>query len=317
MGCCICGTTQRGATNAAAHFAEFKTHFLTKSWRFGERIAELSNALLGLEDQPLCGNPERNTSINSRAAETFLFRYNGTLVEKAIELHAQTRAFSIAGGKQRLLTIIDDLIRFQSGERPLNPQMFGFESWQEFVEHHLQQERSEFRTFIKLLQQHGSDKVYRSLHSASDQAEPNSIVLTTGHQAKGREWSSVEISDDFLVPLPEPAEDRLLYVALTRSIDNLNLSDDLFERVIRGLHNAKKEVVPVEPESAPVQQIITTPSTTSAVSKYEVPAATVPSDRVIAPSKPPPAFGGQQGRNIVIWMVSLLAVLVVLMYLAK
>lgn len=305
----------RGATNAASHFSEFKTKFLTKSWRFGRSIAELSNILLGLDEYPLRGNLDQITTLNRRAAGTFLFRYNGTLVEKAMELHAQNRPFTIAGGKQRLLTTIDDLSRLQSGERPLNPQMLGFGTWREFTDHHQKQERSEFRTFIKLIQQHGADRVRRSLLAASEEAAPNTTVLSTGHQAKGREWSSVTVSDDFLVPLPEPAEDRLLYVALTRSIANLNLSDDLFERVTGISPETKKAAEPAaKRETEPVQQTTIASNPTSLEPIREVSAAKVPSARVTSLSKPTPALRGR--RTVWIWLTGLIAVLAILMLLA-
>ena len=52
-------------------------------------------------------------------------------------------------------------------------------------------------------------------------------MLSTAHRAKGREWDTVELTDDFLPPQPgsdpdappqiDEAEVRLFYVALTRA----------------------------------------------------------------------------------------------------
>ena len=47
------------------------------------------------------------------------------------------------------------------------------------------------------------------------------LIISTAHKAKGREWSTVRLADDFLrsqpgkpTSGPDPAEVRLFYVAL-------------------------------------------------------------------------------------------------------
>ncbi|MCK1493792.1 ATP-binding domain-containing protein [Bradyrhizobium sp. 180] len=54
--------------------------------------------------------------------------------------------------------------------------------------------------------------------------ERSDLTISTAHKAKGREWSTVRLMDDFLRSQPgkptdgfDPAEVRLFYVALTRA----------------------------------------------------------------------------------------------------
>jgi superfamily I DNA/RNA helicase len=53
------------------------------------------------------------------------------------------------------------------------------------------------------------------------------LIVTTAHKAKGREWTSVRIANDFrpseeTSDLPSVSELRLFYVAVTRAIHKLD-----------------------------------------------------------------------------------------------
>jgi superfamily I DNA/RNA helicase len=53
-------------------------------------------------------------------------------------------------------------------------------------------------------------------------------VISTAHKAKGREWRSLRLLDDFVRQdsvEPDPAEMRLLYVAITRAKEQLDAPD--------------------------------------------------------------------------------------------
>jgi superfamily I DNA/RNA helicase len=53
------------------------------------------------------------------------------------------------------------------------------------------------------------------------------VVISTAHKAKGREWRSVKLLEDFVRPDSpqkfDPSEVRLLYVALTRPKERLDV----------------------------------------------------------------------------------------------
>ncbi|EFP3712928.1 ATP-binding domain-containing protein, partial [Campylobacter jejuni] len=66
--------------------------------------------------------------------------------------------------------------------------------------------------------------------------EQADLILSTGHKSKGLEWNNVEIIDDFL-NIKQELEEReqitiakeelnLLYVAVTRAKNSLNINKD-------------------------------------------------------------------------------------------
>jgi superfamily I DNA/RNA helicase len=76
----------------------------------------------------------------------------------------------------------------------------------------------------------GERQLMWALKRTVDEARSH-VVISTAHKAKGREWHSVRLMDDFMPARPsrdkaqahpgatshDPAEVRLLYVALTRA----------------------------------------------------------------------------------------------------
>jgi superfamily I DNA/RNA helicase len=80
---------------------------------------------------------------------------------------------------------------------------------------------------VKLIDDHGPEAIIGAAKRLSDERYAD-LVISTAHKAKGREWDSVRIADDFRQPkknpdkpdeLPaiSPAEAMLAYVAVTRT----------------------------------------------------------------------------------------------------
>lgn len=72
-----------------------------------------------------------------------------------------------------------------------------------------------------------------SLKQTCDDERRADVVISTSHKAKGREWDTVELADDFLPSKPDRvtgevkvdrAELRLFYVALTRARVSIDFS---------------------------------------------------------------------------------------------
>jgi superfamily I DNA/RNA helicase len=72
--------------------------------------------------------------------------------------------------------------------------------------------------------------------------EQSDVTISTAHKAKGREWKTVRLMDDFLRSQPkrsqakttngdDPAELRLLYVALTRAREVIYLPPSILSIV--------------------------------------------------------------------------------------
>jgi superfamily I DNA/RNA helicase len=70
--------------------------------------------------------------------------------------------------------------------------------------------------------------------------ERSDLIISAAHKAKGREWSTVRLMDDFLRSQPkqqqnrsqytnghDPAELRLFYVAMTRAKEVIDIPQSL------------------------------------------------------------------------------------------
>jgi superfamily I DNA/RNA helicase len=80
------------------------------------------------------------------------------------------------------------------------------------------------KAFVDIVEQHGESFLINSLQAVLSSEADAKLTLSTVHKAKGREWDRVGIGDDFSLPKArsraqsfDPAEVRLLYVALTRA----------------------------------------------------------------------------------------------------
>lgn len=83
-------------------------------------------------------------------------------------------------------------------------------------------------------------KILQEIKRLSVTEKQAQIILTTGHKSKGLEWNCVEIMDDFidLKGIISYAQEKgkeiiiakeelnLLYVAITRAVQSLHLSED-------------------------------------------------------------------------------------------
>lgn len=126
----------------------------------------------------------------------------------------------------------------KAGTRTTHPELLLFSSWgevQDYAEY--DPDGRDLLPLVDVIDEHGVDVVLDTLSKLSDEASAE-VTVSTVHKAKGREWSSVRIADDFPEPedpdnvdaeghpLPgkiDPGEARLAYVAVTRAQHRLDL----------------------------------------------------------------------------------------------
>ncbi len=235
----------RGAVNAMERIATPHETFLTTSFRFGDRIADAASSVIAHlgETRTLTGNPAVTSFLGSDKADAIIARTNASVMSAVLgEMQAGRRPHVVGGTSDvvRMLRGVEDLKRSEPSDVA---EFFGFANWGEIVEHVKTPEGQDLRTFVKLVTDHGEKQLIRKLNETPQDEREADVVVSTAHKAKGREWDTVSLVDDFLPPQsvpdhPEPAEQnpdvpagpdgvappmfdpaemRLFYVALTRA----------------------------------------------------------------------------------------------------
>lgn len=219
----------RGASDALGTWDADARLFLSQSWRFGPAIAGEANQWLGQigTDLRLTGNPKIVSRLRSVAAPAaVLCRTNAEAVSRVITMLAQGRRVALAGGGDQIRKLAMAAKDLKNGRRTSHPELYVFATWgalQEYVEE--DQAGRDLKPFVDLVETHGADAIVAAIDSLVDERAA-STVISTAHKAKGREWSSVQIADDFPEPFGRdeiPKVDAMLaYVAVTRARQSLD-----------------------------------------------------------------------------------------------
>lgn len=227
----------RGAINAL-DYLDLPTYHLTQSFRFGQNVGDLATSLLKCLNNkvPVRGLASKATEVsyvdNEIPPDVYLCRTNA----RAMEVLAQ----ALSRGEK---TSIDSqsLWEFSSfanhakvligGGRPKHPVLGMFASWRDFRDYTESPYGSEYRTFVKLIDDYGVDGLGKIVASASTMDKCQNFV-TTIHKFKGMEAPRVKLCE-FINHDKDPSgislmtnkeEIMLLYVALTRATEALDLS---------------------------------------------------------------------------------------------
>jgi superfamily I DNA/RNA helicase len=142
---------------------------------------------------------------------------------------------------------IDDVMEMLRGVQDLKearqstvPDFFGFDKWEHVVEFAKSGEGDHLLSFVNLVEGRGERQLMWALNRTVDE-ERSDLIVSTAHKAKGREWSTVRLMDDFLRSKPkkqkpekaqyanlqDPAEVRLFYVALTRAKEAISVPESV------------------------------------------------------------------------------------------
>lgn len=229
----------RGATDAMSQFAAMPgvtLLSLTKSFRFGEGIAEEANKWLTIlgAPKPLRGFEKIQSRIgkcSGTSADAILCRTNAEAFRRAIDALGKGLRVAFPKGAGELVALVKGAADIKRGVPSEHPDLMAFPTWamvQDFVAN--EPDGKDLELFVKLVDEHGVDELF-ALLSQIGNAEKGAkfdVLISTAHGAKGLEWRQVEIAEDFREPkrdqdapagsLPQiPREDAMLaYVAVTR-----------------------------------------------------------------------------------------------------
>lgn len=222
--------TWMGAVDAFEHVPTDHSASLTRSFRFGPEIAAVANDLLdqiGAELR-LEGNPDRRGLVGRiDGPDAVLTRTNATAVETVMDAQrVGIGAYLVGGGKEVAAFARGSLeLRGPKGWTS-HPDLTCFDSWGEVQDYVSQDEQGgELRLLVDLVDTYGAEEIIQALDAQTSPASAE-LTVSTVHKSKGLEWPRVRLAADFRAPdkLDTP-ELRLLYVAVTRAKDALDITD--------------------------------------------------------------------------------------------
>jgi superfamily I DNA/RNA helicase len=208
---------------------------LSQSFRFGPALAEEANRWLRIVESPirLTGTPAINTRLERvERPDAILCRSNVGAMLEVMRLLEEGRRVALVGGGDALRALAHAARDLKAGKRATHPELILFDSWGELQDYaEYDPSGRDLLPLVDLVDEHGVDVILNAVDRLSVE-EGAEIVVSTAHRAKGREWASVRISEDFPEPMdpeetdvngkPLPgniddAEARLAYVAVTRA----------------------------------------------------------------------------------------------------
>lgn len=252
-----------GAINALANVPRDDVAFLTKSFRFGDAIAEVANHVLSFiptAELRLTGNEEKHSIVGPiMEPGTILCRTNATAVRSVLQGQADGKRVHLIGGGYEVVSFAKAALDLQNGLKTDHPELACFDSWSEVQTYVEEDEQGgDLRLLVSLVDEFGVATILEALDQQSREDEAD-LIVSTAHKAKGREWDSVQIAPDFPEDrLAEPSgveELRLLYVAVTRAKLELDVENVLFlrDRVAPNPANAPAPA-PIQPREERVEK---------------------------------------------------------------
>lgn len=223
----------RGAISAMDAFPITACAELTQSFRFGDGIAQLANAVLRNHvqtDARVRGLVDLPSTIGALACpRATLARSNcgliGALIPAALDAPASC---GVVGGVDDLIRLIQGAEGLMRGQRTKVAELAEFHSWPAVLEASKQVSHRHLSVLVSLVTQYGCAFLLRILESVRGNERDESRctrLFSTAHKAKGREFDSIVLEDDFVARpgAPDansswtPEESHLLYVAITRA----------------------------------------------------------------------------------------------------
>lgn len=173
----------------------------------------------------------------SQEKVTVLCRTNAKIIENIIDKH--NKAIFVVGGIQETLTLAKSGYALFRGkyQAVTHKKIKQFQDWAAMLRFNHQYQDAELTLLAGLIKRYGYrfDEVIKQVENANytnTEVEAD-FVFSTIHKSKGREWQNVIVEDDFLIFANkmsiaqilsnELEEMNLIYVAITRAINNLHI----------------------------------------------------------------------------------------------
>ena len=233
----------RGATNAMRKFQADQTLYLTKSFRFGQGIADAANSILQNfknERQLLTGtdSPTRIGSIPRSTPHAFIARANATLFDEAVQLINAGQSIAFVGGigGYRMGEVLDAHNLWAGNRSDIkSPYLKTFKNFDTMEQYGGAVDDKEIKSLVNAVKSHGSriPQLVKQIRGGTvEELKESQVQLATVHKSKGLEFPNVRLADDFMdlvdeggrvrkIEFKEQEEANIIYVGLTRAQQNL------------------------------------------------------------------------------------------------
>ena len=215
---------------------------LSKSFRFGEAIADAANKWLPHTGTHIrvTGNENMNSYVTIggiNKPNAVLCRTNVTVMAHAMAFMEDGKRVAVCGGTSSLETLARAAYDLRQGKPTTHPELAAFQDWADLLAYTSEPGGGDLRALVTLIDEHGIPDILKACKQLvhEDYGRPD-VVVSTAHKAKGREWSRVVVADDFKEPQDivdentgrsevapiDPHSAMVNYVTVTRARDHLD-----------------------------------------------------------------------------------------------
>lgn len=256
----------RKAVDAMTISQADKTYYLTQSFRFGQKIADIANTIISLrgETNPLFGQKNIESKINLFSNENhsdilmlrevflknktraIITRTNAKMFEEAIKYSSLGFDIYFEGGDTRF-DLLEDLRNLKNGNLPqdgflktyyMNNKNSAFEDLKNFSK---ENGLTDWYLRCNIVEKY-KDELPNAINALNKnlvtQKTDKTVIITNVHKSKGLEYDVVVISDDFnldFMLMKKTLESKQVIVVKEKEYENVNL-------LYVALTRAKKEL---------------------------------------------------------------------------
>lgn len=210
---------------------------LTRTFRFGSEIAKLANSVLSRlgATEDLVGDVTRKSEVGPVVPDAVIARTNAGAFSAIVEARSKNSRPCLIGGAGPLLDMVRGVFALKEGRPSTVAEFYGFPDWDSVIAHSEKDEGKDLAAFVGLVQRWTPEFLFAALQNLPNENRAD-LIVSTAHKAKGREWGKVRLSPDFMSAaldtdvgrqLP-PEQLRLLYVAITRARDAVEVPNGIF-----------------------------------------------------------------------------------------
>ena len=223
----------RGAVNALQNI-NLPTYYITKSFRFGQEIADVANTIINSYAAPktripkITGNCNKDSEVithNNLTPDCIICRTNSGVIFNTMKYLRNDFSIHILGGVFQIIKLIRGIQDLKASDKSYHPELLLFNSYEDLLEYSESPMGGDIRYILNAIKKYGFDKIIDSLNRTEESASEAEITITTVHKAKGLEWPIVKLANDFSYPEIgeniQPEEVNILYVAATRALNTL------------------------------------------------------------------------------------------------